>query len=105
MQDRIVLIVRIETKPGMKAPFLKELDTVLESMSGEANFLKAIVHHNLEKANEVVVYETWQGTRETWLRDELSRPYRRPYEQAVSELVNDRSVDWLMPVDRGTGRT
>ena len=98
MEEKIVLLVRIQAKPGKKDRFLHQLYKVVETMSVEANFVSAIVHHNIEKPNEVVIYETWNGTRETWLRDELSRPYRKPYEQAVSELVDERSVDWLTPV-------
>ena len=98
MQDKIVLLVRVQTKPGKKEPFLKQLNQVVETMSAEVNFVNAIVHHNLEKPNEVV-YETWTGTRESWMRDELHRAYRKPYEEALSELIDERSIDWLIPVD------
>ncbi|HEX9461212.1 MAG TPA: antibiotic biosynthesis monooxygenase [Alphaproteobacteria bacterium] len=101
MPDKIVLVVRFQTKPGKKEQFLKHhLSKLLDTMSAEANFVNVIVHNNLEKPNELVVYETWIGTRETWLRDEFPRPYRKPFEQVLSELVDERSVDWLTPVDR-----
>ena len=99
MQDRVVLLVRVQAKLGKKAQFLAQLKKVVETMCAEANFVNAIVYHNLEKPNEVVVYETWMGTRESWSRDEFARPYRKPYEEVLLELVDDRSVDWLTPVE------
>jgi quinol monooxygenase YgiN len=98
MQDRIVLVVRFQTKPGKKEQFLQRLNTLVEAMSAESNFVNAILHQNVDEPNEIVIYETWRGTRESWLRDEFPRPYRKPYEQVLSELIDDRSVDWLTPI-------
>jgi hypothetical protein len=67
-------------------------------MSAEPSFVNSVVHRNLDKPDELVVYETWLGTRESWLRDEYTRPYRKPYEDALAELIGDRSVDWLVPI-------
>jgi Antibiotic biosynthesis monooxygenase len=99
MLDKIVLVVRLQIKAGKKAQFLTHLKGVLQTMSAEPNFINSIVHHNLDRPDEVIVYETWLGTRETWLRDEYPRPYRQPYEAILNELVDDRSVDWLVPVE------
>ncbi len=100
MVSKIVLVVRLQVKSGKKAAFLEHLNRVVDTMSAEVNFVNSIVHDNLENPNEVVVYETWLGTRETWLKEEYSRPYRKPYEEIVSELLDSRSVDWLVPIER-----
>ena len=98
MQDKVVLVVRFQTKPGKKEQFLQQLNTLVETMSAESNFVNAILHQNVDEPNEIVIYETWIGTRKSWLRDEFPRPYRKPYEQVLSELIDDRSVDWLTPI-------
>jgi quinol monooxygenase YgiN len=98
MQDRIVLVVRFRTKPGKQDLLLGHLDKLVQTMSAERHFVNAVVHRNVDRPDEIVVYETWLGTRETFLKDEFPRPYRKPYEQILPELVEDRSVDWLTPI-------
>ena len=67
-------------------------------MKHEPSFVRSVVHENVENPDEVVVYETWKGTRESWLAEEYPRPYRKPYEDSLAELVADRSVAWLSPI-------
>ncbi|MNW67018.1 hypothetical protein D3C74_455450 [compost metagenome] len=45
-----------------------------------------------------MIYEIWQGTRESWIQDELTKPYRAEYEGALTNLIDDRIVSWLEPV-------
>jgi quinol monooxygenase YgiN len=99
MQDIIVLLVRFQTKPGQKARFLDRLQSLVEAMSVEDNFVDAIVHDNADRPDEVVVYETWRGTRESWMKEEFGRSYRKSYEKALSELIDNRTVDWLTPIE------
>jgi quinol monooxygenase YgiN len=99
MQDIVVLLVKFQTKPGQKARFIGQLQSVVEAMSVEDNYLDAIVHDNVDRPEEVVVYETWRGTRESWLKEEFGRPYRKSYEKAMSELIDSRTVDWLKPIE------
>jgi hypothetical protein len=60
-------------------------------MSAEPNFVNSIVPHNLDRLDEMMVYETWLG-----LRDEYPRPYRQPCEAILEELIVDR----LVPVEK-----
>ncbi len=98
MSSEIVLLVTISVKPGRKAEFLDKLHAVVGVMAKEASFINSVVHENTEKPDEVVVYETWKGTKESWLAEEYPRPYRKPYEESLADLVVDRSVSWLKPL-------
>lgn len=98
MSSQIVLLVRIALKPGRKSDFLEKLHSVVGVMEKEPSFVDSVVHENVENPDEVVVYETWTGTRESWLAEEYPRPYRRPYEDSLGDLVVDRSVSWLKPI-------
>ena len=98
MSSQIVLLVRIALKPGKKPEFLEKLHSVVGVMKKEISFINSVVHENVENPDEVVVYETWKGTRETWLAEEYPRPYRKPYEDSLADLVVDRSVSWLKPM-------
>lgn len=98
MSNQIVLLVRIALKPGKKAEFMERLREVEGFMKAEPNFIGATIHDNVENVDEVVVYETWKGTKESWMVEEYPRPYRKPYEAALSNLVENRSVAWLKPI-------
>ena len=105
MASQIVLLVKIALKPGMKPEFLQKLRTVIGAMAREKSFVGSTVHESVENPDEIVVYETWKGTRESWLAEEYPRPYRKPYEDALSNLVEARSVEWLTPLPSdGAGR-
>jgi quinol monooxygenase YgiN len=98
MSSQIVLLVKIAIKPGKKAEFMERLREVEGVMKTEPNFINATFHDNVENVDEIVVYETWRGTRESWLAEEYPRPYRKPYEDALAQLVVERSVAWLKPI-------
>jgi len=67
-------------------------------MRKEDTFLDVVIHQNVGLPEELVMYETWLGTRNSWLRDEMPRSYRAEYEQELSKLLENRSVEWLTPV-------
>ena len=98
MTAQVVLIVRLRCKPGKKEAFRQSLSAVIDVMSQEADFVNAILHESLDYPDQLVVYETWQGTRESWLREQMPKPYRREYEQQVAELLEARTGDWLVPL-------
>ncbi len=98
MSSQIVLLVTIALKPGKKSEFMERLRDVEGVMRAEPNFINAIIHDNVENVDEVVVYEIWKGTRESWLAEEYPRPYRKPYEDALAQLIVERSVAWLKPI-------
>ena len=98
MSDQVVLIVRLRCKPGKKEAFRNSLSAVIDVMAQETDFVNAILHESLDDPDQLVVYETWNGTRESWLRDQMPKPYRQEYEQKVSELLESRTGDWLVPV-------
>ncbi len=98
MSSQIVLLVTIALKSGKKAAFLDNLRSIVDVMEKEPSFINSTIHENVENENEIVVYETWKGTKESWLAEEYPRPYRKPYEDALSNLVENRSVAWLKPI-------
>ena len=44
------------------------------------------------------MYETWKGTRDSWLLNEMPRSYRAEYENVLPALLESRSVEWLTPL-------
>jgi len=95
-EPQIVLLVRFRAKAGKKEEFRKHLYGLVERMRTEKAWINTIVHEDHE-SEDIVLYETWRGTKESWLAEEYPRPYRAPYEDLVKELLDDRQVTWLVP--------
>lgn len=95
--QQVQLNIRFKAKPGKKEEFRKELFSLIEEMSSEKAFISAIVSDNLDQPDELLIYETWKGTRDSWLDEEFTKPYRKNYEVRVDDLIVERSVSWLQP--------
>ncbi|WP_366248783.1 antibiotic biosynthesis monooxygenase [Terribacillus aidingensis] len=95
--QQVQLNIRFKTKPGKKEEFRKELSSLIEEMSSEKAFISAIVSDDLDQPDDLIIYETWQGTRDSWLAEEFVKPYRKNYEGRLGDLIVDRSVSWLQP--------
>jgi quinol monooxygenase YgiN len=95
--QQVQLNIRFKAKPGKKEEFRKELFSLIEEMSSEKAFISAIVSDDLDQPDDLIIYETWQGTRDSWLAEEFIKPYRKNYEGTLGDLIVDRSVTWLQP--------
>lgn len=71
----------------------------------ENTFLSASLYDDLEDVQQLVVYEVWQETRESFLANQLSKPYRAKYEKLISELRVERTAQWLKPAGSWSSRT
>ncbi|WP_433615149.1 antibiotic biosynthesis monooxygenase family protein [Paenibacillus cellulositrophicus] len=95
--QRVQLNIRFKVKPGKKEGFRRELYSLIEEMSSERAFISAIVSDDLDQPDDLIIYETWQGTRDRWLAEEFIKPYRKDYERTLGDFIVDRSVSWLQP--------
>ncbi|KFN08870.1 putative quinol monooxygenase [Paenibacillus macerans] len=96
--NQIILNIRFKVKPGKKETFRDSLFSMINNFRNEPTFVNAIVSDDLDNPNDLVIYEIWQGTRESWIQDELPKPYRSEYEGALTSLIDDRIVSWLEPI-------
>ncbi len=98
MTEQVVLIVRFVPKPGMYETFRAHLYALAETMAAEDHFVNTIVHDDIDRPGELVLYEIWSGTRARWEREEPPKPYRAAYEALVPEFLERRDITWLTPI-------
>lgn len=96
--SQIILNIRFKIKSGKKEAFRDNLFAMISNFKSEPNFVNAIVSDDLDHSDDLVIYEIWQGTRESWVQHELTKPYRTEYEGELTNLIDDRIVSWLEPV-------
>jgi quinol monooxygenase YgiN len=95
---QVILSITFKVKPGKKEAFRDSLFGMINTFRDEPAFVNAIISDDLDHPDDLHIYELWQGTRESWLAEEFPKPYRKEYEAALGNLVDDRIVSWLEPV-------
>lgn len=95
--NQVILNIRFKVKPGKKEVFRNSLYSLVEVMSKEPSFINAIISDDIEKPNDLVIYEIWQGTKDSWLQEELPKPYRKKYEEILGDLLEERIISYLIP--------
>jgi quinol monooxygenase YgiN len=96
--NQVILNIRFIIKPGNKEAFRDSLFSLVHTMSSEPAFVNSIISEDLDEPNVLNLYEIWQGTRESWLQEELPKPYRKEYEENLGDILEDRIISWLEPI-------
>ncbi|QYD72210.1 antibiotic biosynthesis monooxygenase [Paraburkholderia edwinii] len=103
----VTYVIRFQVIPEKLDRFMRLLDGVLDAMRVEPNFHQAILHRDPDCPHRLMLYETWES-HEDVLAEQLNRPYRQAYHEALPELLaKPREVTiWeAMRVDRNMPRT
>lgn len=96
--NQVILNIRFKIKPDMKESFRDSLFALIDIFRDEPAFVTAIVSDDIDNPNDLVMYEIWQGTRESWVQEEFPKSYRSEYEGTLASLIDDRIVSWLEPI-------
>ncbi len=105
MNEQIILIVRLRVEENARNLLRENLVELFALIKDENTFLSASLYDDLEDVQQLVVYEVWQETRESFLANQLSKPYRAKYEKLISELRVERTAQWLKPAGSWSSRT
>lgn len=96
--EQCVIIVYFQLKSNSdKQAFLDILKPLFDTMSKEPNFVNAIVHENVDNPDEIVAYEIWNCSKETWLAEEDSKEYRQDYYAQAAEFLLRREGNFYTP--------
>jgi quinol monooxygenase YgiN len=107
MSDQVAFIVYLPAKPERFAEMKERLLDVVHQMSAEPDFVNTWVHQLQDNPNTLVLYETWNCSKDDFITRHLSKPYRQAYEQLLPQLlVSERRIEFLdviksYPVRRG----
>ncbi|APR39880.1 putative quinol monooxygenase [Paraburkholderia sp. SOS3] len=103
----VTYVIRFQVVPEKLDRFMSLLDGVLDAMRAEPNFHQAILHRDPDCPHRLMLYETWES-HEDVLEEQLNRPYRQAYHEALPELLaRPREVTiWeALRVDRNRPRS
>ena len=98
MSSQLALIVKLRVPENGKNLLRASLIQLFGIMKGEPTFVTATLHDDLDDPALLVVYEVWQETRESFLANQMSKPYRADYEKVIVALHVERTGNWLAPI-------
>jgi (4S)-4-hydroxy-5-phosphonooxypentane-2,3-dione isomerase len=82
----VTYVIRFQVVPDKLDRFMSLLDGMLDAMRVEPNFHQAILHRDPDCPHRLMLYETWES-HEDVLEEQLNRPYRQAYHEALPELL------------------
>ncbi|MBB5399063.1 quinol monooxygenase YgiN [Paraburkholderia youngii] len=92
------LYVRFKLVPSTKALFVPHLAELMKTMADEPTFVSAVLSEDADAADELVLFEVWNGSLDQWLREQPKKQYRAVYDDATKDFVADKEVRFLSPV-------
>jgi quinol monooxygenase YgiN len=78
--------IHFDVVPEQREQFLGLLNGVLDAMRHEPMFHQAILQQDAENENHYLLLETWEDHDDV-LTNQLGRPYRQAYHDALPELL------------------
>ena len=91
----IILIVFAKVKPGCREELLETGRVLFNELSKEPTFLEAWLHATEDDPDLIVVYERWNETKESFVRDLLPKPFYKPYLAVLERIGLSRKIHWL----------
>lgn len=94
MSDKITLIVRFKLEESAKTEFVSQLKEVFAHIEREETFIEASLQQDRENPTSLLVYEVWRETPESFMKDQMTKEYRKAFEQAIVDLKVKRIPAW-----------
>ncbi|HWT69684.1 MAG TPA: antibiotic biosynthesis monooxygenase [Pseudomonas sp.] len=105
MSDQVAFIVYLPSRPERFAETRERLLEVVHQMSAEPDFVNTWVHQRQDEPNTLVMYETWNCSKEDFITRHLNKPYRQEYERLLPELLaSERRIEFLEVIKSYPGR-
>jgi quinol monooxygenase YgiN len=94
MPRKFILIVRFKVQEAAKAELINQLKEVFGHIEGEETFIEASLQQDREDPTSLLVYEVWLETPESILKNQLTKEYRKGFDQAIVDLKVERTPTW-----------
>jgi quinol monooxygenase YgiN len=96
MSVNFTLIVRFKVQEIAKAELITQLNAVFGYIEREETFVKAFLLQDREDPTSLLAYEVWHETPESVLKNQLTKEYRKGFEQAIVDLKVERTPTWYV---------
>ena len=94
MSVKFTLIIRFKVQETAKAELINKLKGVFSHIEREEMFIEASLLQDREDPTSLLAYEIWCETPESILENQLTKEYRKGFEQAIVDLKVERTPTW-----------
>ena len=94
MQDKITLVVRFRIVASAREEFLNSLKEVFTHIVKEETFVEASLVQDMRDPESILNYEVWNETPESFMNEQLSKPYRAEFEKMIVDRKIERTPAW-----------
>lgn len=98
MLDRITLVVRFRISAPAKMEFMAKLQEVFTHIVKEETFVEASLVEDMRDPENVLNYEVWNESPESFMKDQMSKAYRADFEKMIVDLKIERTPAWYSTI-------
>jgi quinol monooxygenase YgiN len=102
MRDRITLVVRFRIVASAREEFLAKLEEIFSHIVKEDTFLQASLVQDIRDPESILNFEVWDETPESFMKEQLSKPYRADFEKMIADLKIERAPAWYSTIGNWT---
>jgi quinol monooxygenase YgiN len=94
MSDKISLVVRFRMEEFAKQEFAAKMHDIFAHIVTEETFVEASLVQDMQDPKNILIYEVWNESPESFMKIQMSRAYRAEFEKMIVDLRIDRIPAW-----------
>ncbi len=98
MADKITLIVNFRVGEPIRSKFLSSLQELFTHIVNEPTFVEASSIQDARDPDNIVNYEVWDETPESFIQNQMTRGYRAAFERLIVDLNIERTPAWFSSI-------
>jgi quinol monooxygenase YgiN len=102
MSDKIALVVRFRMEESAKEEFTAKMQNIFAHIVTEETFVEASLVQDLRDPQNILIYEVWNESPESFMKNQMSRAYRVAFEKMIVDLRIDRTPAWYSTIAEWT---
>jgi quinol monooxygenase YgiN len=98
MSEKISLVVRFRMEESAKQEFIAKLRDVFAHIVNEKTFVEASLVQDMRDPGSILNYEVWNESPESFMKDQMSKAYRKEFEKMIVDLKIDQTPAWYSTI-------
>jgi len=99
MANKLTLVVRFRIPEPQRQMLLAKLRDVFTHIVKEENFVEASLVEDMRDPESILNYEVWDETPDSFMKSQMTRPYRADFEQMIAALKIERTPAWYSTIE------
>lgn len=98
--EQFTLMIKFTATKENHVKFKEELLKLFAIIEGEENFVSSVLHQNIQKQEEYMVYEVWNDNIEHFMNVQMKKPFVLEWEQLLIDMDIQREPVVYNPIGK-----